>query len=255
MISVSIPSMSLIDFETALSSVAKEFAAWEIVAEGKHYMPDIEKGFIDATSSFDIEFSIHAPLSDVNIGSLNPRANELALQEICETVRAAGRMNIDLCTVHPGFYGPMGVLDRSAVLKRTRVSLELIEEVALDSGVRVALENMPKMGTMMVMGRSPAELLPLIEDLDIGICLDIGHAHTAGTIDDFLRHKDRVINVHVHDNLGDWDSHLPVGDGNIDFKKVLRGLSGYDGRYVIEAHGLPDGIISRDRLQSMLSAP
>ena len=115
-------------------------------------------------------------------------------------------MNIDLCTIHPGFFGPMGMLDKPAVGRRTRESLAVIEEVAQDSGVRVALENMPNMG-MMMMGRSPSELLPLLEGLDIGICLDIGHAHTAGMIDDFLRYKDRVINVHIHDNLGDHDSH------------------------------------------------
>ncbi len=252
MIAISVPALSLVDFETALASVSQQFNAWEIVAEGKHYLPDIEKDFIDATSSFDIDFSVHAPLSDINIGSLNPRARELSVLEICETLQAAGRMNIDLCTIHPGFFGPMGMLDKPAVSRMTRESLAVIEEVAQDSGVRVALENMPNMG-MVMMGRSPAELLPLLEGLDLGICLDIGHANTAGTIDDFLRIKDRFINVHIHDNLGDRDAHLTIGEGNIDFKKVLAGLSGYDGRYVIEARNLADGAVSRDRLEGLLS--
>jgi len=253
MIAISIPALSLVDFETALASVGKEFAAWEIVAEGRHYLPDIEKRFLAATSTFDIKFSVHAPLSDINIGSLNPRARERSVQEVCETLRAAGRMNIDLCTIHPGFYGPLGMLDKPAVGEMTRDSLAAIEDVAQDSGVRVALENMPEMGQMM-MGRTPQELLRLLEGFDFGICFDIGHAHTARTIDDFLRLKDRVINVHIHDNLGDRDAHLPIGEGNIDFKKVLRGLSGYDGRYVIEARSLTDGVLSRDRLQNLLSS-
>ena len=252
MIAISVPALSLVDFETALASVSQQFNAWEIVAEGKHYLPDIEKDFIDATSSFDIDFSVHAPLSDINIGSLNPRARELSVLEICETLQAAGGMNIDLCTIHPGFFGPMGMLDKPAVSRMTRESLAVIEENAQDSGVRVALENMPNMG-MVMMGRSPAELLPLLEGLDLGICLDIGHANTAGTIDDFLRIKDRYINVHIHDNLGDRDAHLTIGEGNIDFKKVLAGLSGYDGRYVIEARNLADGAVSRDRLEGLLS--
>jgi len=242
----------LIDFESALISVSQEFNAWEIVAEGKHYLPDIEKEFLDVTSSFDIDFSVHAPLSDINIGSLSSRARELSVREICNTLQAAGRMNIALCTIHPGSFGPLGMLDKPAVSKMTRGSLTVIERVAHNSGVKVALENMPNMG-MIMMGRSPAELLPLLEGLDFGICLDIGHANTAGTIDDFLRYKDRVINVHIHDNLGDRDAHLPIGEGNIDFRKVLLGLSGYEGRYVIEARSLTDGVISRDRLQSLLS--
>jgi sugar phosphate isomerase/epimerase len=252
-IAISIPSLSLIDFRIALAQVGKEFSAWEIVAEGKHYLPDIEKEFLDATSSFEIDFSVHAPLSDVNIGSLNPRARELSVLEVCETIRVAGRMNIDLCTIHPGFFGPMGMLDKPAVINKTRESLAVIEEVAQDSGVRVALENMPNMG-MIMMGRSPGELLTLLEGLELGICLDIGHAHTAGTIDDFLRLKDRVINVHMHDNLGDRDAHLPIGEGKIDFKKVLLDLSGYDGRYVIEARNLTEGVLSRDRMQTLLAS-
>jgi sugar phosphate isomerase/epimerase len=112
---------------------------------------------------------------------------------------------------------------------------------------------MPEMG-QITMGRNPEELLPLLEGFDLGICLDIGHAYTTGTIDDFLRHKDRVINVHIHDNLGDRDAHLPIGEGSIDFKKVLRGLSGYQGRYVIEARSLIDGALSRVRLQTLLSS-
>lgn len=253
MIAISVPSLSLIDFETALASVSKEFSAWEIVGEGKHYLPDIEKEFIGTASSFDIDFSVHAPLSDVNIGSLNPRARELSVQEVCETLQAAGRMDIDLCTIHPGFFGPLGMLDKPSVVQRTRESLGVIEEVAQDSGVRVALENMPNMG-MMMMGRSPSELLPLLEGLDMGICLDIGHAHTAGTIDEFLHLKDRLINLHVHDNFGDHDSHLAIGEGKIDFRKVLLGLSGYQGRYVIEARNLADGVLSRNRLQDLLSS-
>ncbi len=253
MIAISIPALSLVDFETALASVGHEFTAWEIVAEGRHYLPDIEKGFLAATSSFDIKFSVHAPLSDINIGSLNPRARERSVQEVCDTLQAASRMNIDLCTIHPGFYGPMGMLDKPAVSQRTKESLAAIEKVAQDNGVRVALENMPNMG-MIMMGRSPGELLPLLEGFDLGICLDIGHAHTAGTIDDFLHHKDRVINVHIHDNLGDRDAHLPIGEGSIDFTKVLRELSGYGGLYVIEARSLTDGVLSRDRLQGLLSS-
>jgi hypothetical protein len=35
---------------------------------------------------------------------------------------------------------------------------------------------------------------------------------------------------------------------------VLLGLSGYDGRYVIEARNLAEGALSRDRLQGLLSA-
>ena len=64
--------------------------------------------------------------------------------------------------------------------------------------------------------------------------------------------KPRLVNLHVHDNRGETDEHLPVGRGTIDFPWLLRSLSGYTGRYVIESRGLDDALTSRDRLRALL---
>ena len=252
MIAVSSPVFSLLDFEMALGFVSNEFDAWEIVAEGRHFLPFVEEQFLDAVSAHDMKFSAHAPLSDINIGSLNPRVREVAIREITNALRSARQLNISVLTVHPGFYSPLGLLDKPAVLEKTLDSLSCIEKVSKEVGVRVALENMPQMGPM-TMGRAPEELFQLLNGFDMDICFDVGHAHTMGAIEDFLKHKDRFINVHLHDNMGDRDQHLPVGEGNIDFKKVLSGLSGYKGRYVIEARNLNDAVLSRDRLKALFS--
>jgi len=253
MISVSSPVFSLLDFEMALGFVSQEFDAWEIVGEGRHFLPFVEQNFLDAVSSHDLKFSAHAPLSDINIGSLNPRIRETAVREITNAVSAARRLNISVLTVHPGFYSPLGLLDKPSVLQRTSESLASIERASQEFGVRVALENMPAMGPM-TMGRTPQELFGLLNGYDLGVCFDIGHAHTMNAIEDFLVHKERFANVLVHDNMGERDQHLPVGDGNIDFKQVLKQLSGYDGRYVIEARSLNEAVVSRDRLQHIFSS-
>jgi len=106
----------------------------------------------------------------------------------------------------------------------------------------------------LTMGRTPEELLQLLSSFDLGICFDVGHANTMGKIDAFLAYKKRFVNVHLHDNLGERDQHLAVGEGNIDFKKLLASLSGYQGRYVIEARSLKEAVVSRDRLSSIIAA-
>ena len=58
--------------------------------------------------------------------------------------------------------------------------------------------------------------------------------------------------MHVHDNMGEMDEHLPVGKGTIDFPKVLRNLSGYSGRYVIESRGLEDAVTGQRELRRLL---
>jgi sugar phosphate isomerase/epimerase len=250
MIAVSSPVFSLLDFDMALGFVSQEFKAWEIVGEGRHFLPELEKGFNDAVSSFDMKFTAHAPLSDINIGSLNPRIREVAVREITAAMHAARRMNISTITVHPGFISPLGFLDKRAVYDRMRESLSRIESASHDSGVKVAIENMPEMNIST--GKTPDDLLKIVEGFDFGLCFDIGHAHTTKTIDAFMPYQNRFLNIHIHDNHGVNDEHLAIGQGNIDFAHVLGGLRDYKGQYVIEARSLNDAVNAKARLQTIL---
>ncbi len=252
MIAISSPHLSRWDFSYAIGRVAEHYRAWEIVAEGKHLLRDIVDDFLKLTPSYDLEYSIHAPLSDVNIGAINPRMREAALREVCECLELAHRMGVDLVTVHPGFLSPLTRLDRESAVEATRTSLKAIDALRQDLGLAVALENMPEMP--VAMAKTPQELLGFLEGTGLGVCFDIGHANTVGNIPDFLEIRDRFINMHVHDNVGDWDRHLVLGEGNIDFRRWLGAFQPYQGRYVIEARELERSLTSRDRLQAALSS-
>ena len=251
MISVSSPALSMMPLDEAINFVAKDFKAWEIVAEGRHRLPDIEKRFNEISSSFDLEYSVHAPLSDINIGSLNPALREASLNEVLLAIDCCRRMDIDLITVHPGFISPLGQLDRGSVLDETRRSIVEIDQAALENGVVVALENMPRMPITTC--TEPDELISLLEGTSLGVCFDIGHAHTNGNIDDFVKHRSCFANVHIHDNDGGSDQHLTIGDGRIDFERVLARMSGYPHRYVIEARRIEGAPLSQERLKRLLA--
>ena len=250
MISVSSPVFSMLDFEMALGFISQEFNAWEIVAEGRHFLPELEKGFADLTSPYDIRFSAHCPLSDINIGSLNPRMREASVKEVVNAIASASRMNMSVCTVHPGYFSNIGMLDKQTVTAKTKESLKKIEAASKEYDVKVALENMPAMGGA-AMCRTPDELYPMLEGLELGVCFDVGHANTNKAVDAWLKHKSDFLNVHVHDNLGDYDAHLPIGLGNVDFKKVMAALSDYKGLFVIESRSLGEGVSSRDQLRAI----
>lgn len=251
MIAVSSPAFSVLEFREVLERVSKKFEAWEVVGEGRHALPLIEKEFLELAPSYDLQYSAHAPMSDINIGSLNQRMREAALQELIAGLGAAHRMGMDPYTVHPGFMTPLGFVSQDKVREVVRHSLRRLEKVSLDLGVRVAVENMPRFPFSMA--TTPPDLVHLIEGLEVGICLDIGHANTMGLLPDFLRLRDRVINVHIHDNVGEMDQHLPIGKGTVDFKAALRGLTGYQGRYVIESKGLEDAEESKAHLERLLA--
>jgi len=57
---------------------------------------------------------------------------------------------------------------------------------------------------------------------NIGFCLDIGHANINGKIEKYILELfDKIINIHVHDNDGFFDSHQIVGKGKVDWYKII----------------------------------
>jgi len=89
-------------------------------------------------------------------------------------------------------------------------------------------------------------LLDNIADPRLGFCYDCGHNYLYTPEIDFIaKYGDRVIAVHLQDNLMDApdinqsnrDIHLLPFDGKIDFKKVMRDIakSKYNGPIMLEA--------------------
>jgi len=249
-ISVSSPIFSLIDFEMALGFIDQHFDAWEIMGEGNHHLLSIMDTFHEITPSYDMTFSAHAPVTAVNIGSLNNRIREAGVRELIAGLEAANHMNMDTYTIHPGIWTHAALLAKERAFEALRKSLVEIDRAARDLGVRVAMENMP--GHYFFMGKRPEELLHFLEGTDIGICFDIGHAHVAGTLDSFLEKTPEFVNVHIHDNNGKSDEHLKIGDGNIDFRRVLAGMNGYREKIVIESRSLKDAVEGKRALMEFM---
>lgn len=83
----------------------------------------------------------------------------------------------------------------------------------------------------------------------IGITLDVGHLNMARKKgfkeEDMLKEvkemSKNIKHVHLTDNFGFNDTHLPPGMGNVPFKQILEELEkqGYSGKHIIEAGGWP----------------
>jgi sugar phosphate isomerase/epimerase len=55
-----------------------------------------------------------------------------------------------------------------------------------------------------------------------------------------------IVNVHLHDNNGVKDEHLPIGEGNIDFSNMFNKMKNWRNKpLIIECHspaGLEEGV-------------
>ena len=237
-------------FPEMLEQISKHFKLWELIGEGKHHLLDIHEQIRSLAPSYDIQFSLHAPFSDLNIASLNKWILDETMRQLKGSLELCPDLGIELVTLHPGLNSPLATYDLSLVPPKNKEALKELDRLGNDLGLTLAFENMPKYWSTTCW--APDELLAAIEGTDIGVCFDVGHANLSNNIDDFLEHVDKFVNFHIHDNEGRGDSHLVLGEGNIDFDKVLKAMSGYKGHYIIESTGLEDGIKSKKILERWL---
>ncbi|MBL7158117.1 MAG: sugar phosphate isomerase/epimerase [Candidatus Omnitrophica bacterium] len=91
------------------------------------------------------------------------------------------------------------------------------------SGLRVNLENHCE-----GYPDSIVELYKRINLENVGLCIDPGHVNVFGKIGilEWLEKypQGALREVHLADNEGDRDTHLPLGRGNIDIKAVFKAL-------------------------------
>ena len=77
---------------------------------------------------------------------------------------------------------------------------------------------------------------------DLNMTIDINHSNINENIIDVCNNCNGIIsNVHISDNHGGWEDHLPPGEGILNFSAVHKALqrNGYTGPFNLEFH-LPE---------------
>jgi sugar phosphate isomerase/epimerase len=163
--------------------------------------------------------TVHGPFHDLNPGALEPLVWQATRQRFLQTLEAAAALQAQLVVFHPGYehwkYGGQDHL----WLEQNLLFWPLLLVVARQAGIQIAVEN--------IFETSPATLLALFQafpQADFGHCFDVGHwqlfADTS-LADWFAALGPRLLHLHLHDNHGAADDHLPVGEGVIDFAALF----------------------------------
>ena len=251
MIGIGSPTFCMTPFLNMLESISKRFELWEILSEGEDRLELIKDDVRYGRDSLDMRFQVHAPLSDVNIGSVHEPMRIAAVDEIKQAIMMCRQLEIPLVTIHPGFVQGIAFLNKAKALEKTKESVKEIAAYAVDQSVTVVVENLP--ANINATCTQADELLEAIEGSGLGICFDMGHANTAGQMDEMLKLVDRFKNVHLHNNDGQWDQHNRVDDGSADVLKVVSVLKrSYRGNIIIESTDLEGGEQSKRALEALL---
>lgn len=194
--------------------------------------------------------SVHAPIVEevidgstagpLSTASGDQRRRGVAVQAACTALDVAQRIPFHFLVVHLGVVSDDGSLNDNRP-DAARRSLIEIAEAASKVGVRVAAEVIPNSLS------EPAALVQLIEDalddVDVGICLDYGHAHLMGDLDEAIETvSGHLCTTHVHDNRGRRDEHLTPFAGTINWDTAMMETLkiGYDGILMLELAGGAD---------------
>ncbi|MBP2132307.1 sugar phosphate isomerase/epimerase [Methanomicrobium sp. W14] len=215
------------------------YTGWEISAEGNYRLdnPGSYSRIKEVLETTGLKASVHAPFSDLNLASMNyPIYNE-SVRQLSECVRLASDIT-ERVTIHPGYLSPAAKLVPDKVWSLHKDALRQIGSVAEEYGVLACLENMPDIGDFLC--KDPEEIFGMVDRVEgFGVTIDVGHANTAGMLDGFLKKTGLASHMHLHGNFGEKDEHLPVGKGNIDWKKVFSTIkSNYSGICVVEGRNI-----------------
>ncbi|MFZ2472694.1 MAG: TIM barrel protein [Methanothrix sp.] len=196
--------------DQALERISKLSNRAEVLCEGRHslFLPEN----LDAASSFSLKYSVHGMIADINIASIYPEFREASINLHRRAIAASAAAGAELYIIHPG-YAPWSFCWRDAMLCLDQ-SLAEIAPLQEELGIRLAVENMPKSDWLFFNK-------PDLDLHDMGLVLDVGHAHTCGTIQEFLSHP-ALTHLHLHDNSGESDEHLALGQGRIDLLPILK---------------------------------
>ncbi len=111
------------------------------------------------------------------------------------------------------------------ILKNIISSLRQVVKYADSKGITVMLENTPNQRSVIGI-REYKFVIDSVPKLKAHI--DMGHAFMEngmkGIKEYLFTFEDKIEHLHIHDNHGEFDEHLPLGDGDIDFNQIAKWL-------------------------------
>ena len=212
------------------------------------------RAFIRETAAMnDIALSVHAPW---RANPLNPDGRALLLHDLA----LARDLGAKVFNIH--LYNEEGI---DAYVKALA---PLIQETA-GKGIKLSIENTvltpPEDFNLLFSRLGELKGIPASH---VGMCLDLGHANLcSATLNNYLDFMDRlapkvpITHIHLHENYGDRDSHLPLftgpaGENDAGIRAFLERLKkrGFDGSIIFEQWPDPPTLLNeaRNRLREML---
>lgn len=174
-----------------------------------------------ALAACPVEVSIHPATVAINLAHQDETIRKVSRQAHLDALELARELGARHVVVHPGFRSSPDFPLYSA-WRHASEAVEELSQIALREGLLLGLENVGYNETSLF---NQEEYIFFVEQFDpqcAGYLIDTGHAHLDGwNLPDLIKQaQPRLVAMHLHDNRGDGDSHLPVGEGTIPWTAI-----------------------------------
>jgi sugar phosphate isomerase/epimerase len=173
----------------------------------------------DVLRRHGLTVTLHAPFVDLSAGSTDPAIREVTRRRFEDVLKLVPILQPLTVVAHAGYDWQRYAYFQKTWLENSVDFWAWVAESLNRLGSRLMLEN--------VYEQHPAEILQVLERLaahNVGLCLDCGHLTAFGRapLDEWLDETGTLIGqLHLHDNWGHQDDHLPMGQGRIDFLRLF----------------------------------
>jgi len=186
---------------------------------------------------YGVRCTIHGPFTDISIGAIDTEVRAASMRRMQMALDIAAVFGAKSVVCHSG-YDYRQYLDAEEEWTGNIIrSLEELVAYAGKAGTRLMLENVFEPDP-----RFHEQIFSAITSPALGYCLDLGHLKvfsSGSTLDQWLDAVGhRIGELHIHDNHGKEDDHLPVGQGILDFDSLFAWLKkrGMQPIMTVEAH-------------------
>lgn len=241
-------------YEEAFRLAAEEGLDLEVAYDLHEVLPLPDPRSLRATGeALGVGFTLHLPFVEMNPASLIPNVRKLSEERLKRALEFGEGLGAKVGVLHTG----QVPVRHPMALDLAREALEKTLTALLPLPFPVALENLALSEEDLI--RGPEELKALLERFpQYGFCLDVGHALVELGPTGPFRYLEalggKLTHLHLHDNHGRKDDHLPVGAGGVPWERLAPSLRGFTGTAALEVGGGKTGVRqSAKRLRDLLS--
>lgn len=170
----------------------------------------------------NLKCTVHAPFSDLPLGASEKNVRNAIVSRIKKSLNFSKNFNASSVVIHTGYEEFSHDWLGDKWTDNLTESLRQITDYAIKLGLNINIEN--------VFEHNPGLHQKIFENINkenLGFCLDMGHTKVFSKTElpIWLEElKKKLRQLHLHDNMGKKDDHLPVGKGILNFNELFKFL-------------------------------